>query len=92
MFDSMHGPWCSREITRANGQTVRARVIEDATASWHAHEESDEVFLVVTGILHVDTERGTETAHPGGLIVIPRGLRHRARVVGRVELLVIDAL
>jgi len=89
---TMKGPWSTAEIVTVNGNKLRVRVMENYTARWHAHETSEEVFLVLSGTLNVDTESGTSTAGAGGLIVVPRGVSHRARVEGRTELLVIDAL
>jgi len=64
--------------------------MEEATANWHSHEDSDELFLVLSGIVAIDTEHGTHTLRTHELFVVPAGLRHRARVEGRATLFVAD--
>lgn len=61
---------------------------------WHDHEDHDEVFLPLNGVLLVDVEGGpTHRVEPGELLVIPAGTRHRPRTEGgEVQLLVIDPL
>jgi quercetin dioxygenase-like cupin family protein len=66
--------------------------MEDITANWHAHTGSDELFYVMSGTIHMDTEHGTRTIHPGELFVEPAGTRHRGRVEGRATMLVIDGI
>ena len=47
---------------------------------WHHHENEDELFLVVKGVLRMNIrEDGKERKleiHPGELIVIPKGMEH----------------
>lgn len=83
--------WKSFDVSEFNGNNVRFRVMEDIAAEWHAHEHSDELFLVLSGVVHIDTEQGSQTLHPNELWVVPAGMRHRARVVGRATLLVMDS-
>jgi mannose-6-phosphate isomerase-like protein (cupin superfamily) len=47
---------------------------------WHHHDDEDELFLVVKGMLRMGIrEDGVERSveiHPGELIVIPKGMEH----------------
>ena len=49
---------------------------------WHYHPHSDETFLVLEGGLAIEFEIGTIEVHPGQLLTIPRGMRHRTRPIG----------
>jgi mannose-6-phosphate isomerase-like protein (cupin superfamily) len=84
--------WKSVNISQVNGNNVRLRVMEDVTAGWHSHDTSDEFFYVISGIVHIDTEHGTQTLKPNELFVVPAKTKHRARVDGRATLLVIDKI
>jgi mannose-6-phosphate isomerase-like protein (cupin superfamily) len=86
------GPWRSFDLGEVNGNAVRLRVMEDITANWHTHTGSDELFYVISGTFHMDTEHGTREIRPGGLFVVPAGMRHRGRVEGRTTMLVIDGI
>ena len=82
--------WISVDVATVNGNAVRFRVMENATANWHVHEHSDELFYVVSGTVLMDTELGVREIRSRQLLVVPAGTRHRARVEGRATLLVVD--
>ena len=84
--------WKSFDIATINGNAVRFRVMENRTANWHVHEDSDELFYVVSGTVLMDTEAGVREIQAGQLFVVPRGTRHRARVAGRASMVVVDKL
>jgi mannose-6-phosphate isomerase-like protein (cupin superfamily) len=86
------GPWRSFDLGQVNGNAIRLRVMEDITANWHTHTASDELFYVMSGTLHMDTEHGPREIRPGELFVVPAGTRHRGRVEGRATVLVIDGI
>jgi mannose-6-phosphate isomerase-like protein (cupin superfamily) len=82
--------WKSVDVATVNGNSVRFRVMQDVTAKWHVHDGSDELFYVVSGTVHLDTEHGTHSLAAGQLFVVTAGTRHRARVEGRATLVVVD--
>ena len=82
--------WKSVDVGNLNGNAVRCRVMQGVTADWHVHEDSDELFYVITGAASLDTEHGTYPLTAGQFLVVPAGTRHRASVDGRATLLVID--
>jgi mannose-6-phosphate isomerase-like protein (cupin superfamily) len=82
--------WKSFDVTKFNGQNVRMRVMQDSTAPWHVHDDSDEAFFVLSGTFFLDTQDGTLRIDAGQLGVARAGVRHRGRVEGRATLLVID--
>jgi mannose-6-phosphate isomerase-like protein (cupin superfamily) len=41
--------WKSFDVATVNGNAVRFRVVENQTANWRVHEQSDELFYVVSG-------------------------------------------
>jgi mannose-6-phosphate isomerase-like protein (cupin superfamily) len=58
---------------------------------WHRHDDTDELFLVLDGVLDIELLDGTVRLNPGELFVVPRGIEHRpcARQ-GEVQVLLID--
>jgi mannose-6-phosphate isomerase-like protein (cupin superfamily) len=84
--------WKSFDLGVVNANTVRLRVMNDMTANWHVHERSDELFYVLSGSVHMDTDRGAHTIRAGQLFIVPAGLRHRARVDERATMLIIDKI
>ncbi|MCG3164212.1 MAG: hypothetical protein JMDDDDMK_05698 [Acidobacteria bacterium] len=43
---------------------------------WHAHENEDECFIVLSGEINFQTEQGDFIVKAGEGVVIPKGLRH----------------
>lgn len=72
--------WAPRTVARVNDYDVRLAKARGEFA-WHAHADTDELFLVVDGTLHIDLEADarpeTVTLRAGELFVVPRGRRHR---------------
>lgn len=82
--------WKSINVATVRGCTARFRVMQHMTADWHEHDNGDELFYVVSGVVIIDTDSGSKEIRSGQLLVVPAGTRHRARVEGRATLLVID--
>lgn len=67
-----------------NDQCMRLAVFE-TEYRWHYHPKSDELFLVVAGELQIDFENGNcATLTEWQAIVVPAGVVHRTRAVGRM--------
>jgi mannose-6-phosphate isomerase-like protein (cupin superfamily) len=45
---------------------------------WHKHIDQDELFLVQSGVISLETEWGNLKLGPGELAVVPKGLGHRS--------------
>ncbi|HWE87533.1 MAG TPA: cupin domain-containing protein [Terracidiphilus sp.] len=57
---------------------------------WHHHQDTDEAFLVLEGVLRIDFRDGAVTIGPGELFVVPRGVEHKPFAAGEVKLLLIE--
>ncbi|WP_201004054.1 cupin domain-containing protein [Paenibacillus glycanilyticus] len=69
-------------VNEVNDHVLRAAVI-DGEFHWHKHEDTDEMFLVIEGVLFIDLDEETVTLHPGDVYTIPRNVMHRTRSKGR---------
>ncbi|MGN9778907.1 cupin domain-containing protein [Micromonospora sp. H33] len=78
-FDQL---WSPRIVTRVNDYDVRIAKVAGEHV-WHAHDDTDEFFLVLDGELRIalrDGEGGAEREvllRKGSVYVVPRGVRHR---------------
>jgi len=43
---------------------------------WHSHDNEDELFQVIKGILHMQFRDRTEVVNAGEIIVVPKGVEH----------------
>jgi mannose-6-phosphate isomerase-like protein (cupin superfamily) len=57
---------------------------------WHAHPDTDDLFLVVEGRLVIDLPDRSVELGPGELFVVPKGVRHRPRADGEAQILLIE--
>jgi mannose-6-phosphate isomerase-like protein (cupin superfamily) len=59
---------------------------------WHAHEDTDDFFLVLSGRLTIELRDREVELGPGELLVVPRGVEHRPRAEEETHVLLIEPL
>lgn len=57
---------------------------------WHAHPNTDDFFLVVSGQLTIQLRDGDVEVGPGEMFVVPRGVEHCPRSDAGAEILLIE--
>ena len=75
-LDQFSEHWSPRIIASLNDQEVKLAKFQGAF-DWHAHENEDELFLVVQGEFTMEFRDRSVTLHEGEMIVVPRGVDHR---------------
>ncbi|GAC70907.1 cupin domain-containing protein [Gordonia soli] len=81
--------WAPRRVARLNDYDVKVvRILGDFV--WHSHEDTDELFLVVSGDLTIDFRDHRIVVGPGQLCIVPRGVEHRPRADAEVTALLIE--
>ncbi|MEV0659949.1 cupin domain-containing protein [Actinomadura luteofluorescens] len=85
--------WSPRIVSRVNDYDVRvAKVAGDHL--WHAHDDTDEFFLVLDGELTIALrEDGSEravTLPKGAVFVVPRGVEHKPSAPGGASILMFE--
>ncbi|MFD4523729.1 cupin domain-containing protein [Streptomyces sp. NPDC058470] len=72
--------WSPRIVTSVNDYDVRVAKVEGEHV-WHAHDHTDEFFLVVEGELHIALREAagerTVVLPKGSVFTVPRGTEHR---------------
>lgn len=84
---NMSERWASIGLGEVNGSPVAMRVMEDVEANFHTHDDADEFFLVLSGTVFIDTDSESIEHNQGRSHVITTGTKHRARAIGRAELI-----
>ncbi|GAA1949717.1 cupin domain-containing protein [Amycolatopsis minnesotensis] len=89
-FDEL---WSPRIAARVNDYDVRIAKVKGVHV-WHAHDDTDEFFLVLDGVLDIALrEQGTErvvTLNRGEVFVAPHGTGHRPSSVDGASLLLFE--
>jgi mannose-6-phosphate isomerase-like protein (cupin superfamily) len=57
---------------------------------WHKHDDTDDFFLVLKGMLDIELRDRTITLGPGQMYVVPKGVEHRPVAREEVHLLLIE--
>lgn len=88
-LNNAKGPFTAVPVGEVNGIPAFARVMEGFEGPRHIHETSDEMFIVLSGIVYLDFDSDSVTLQPGESYTVPAGTAHKSRVPGRAELIVI---
>ena len=62
----------------------------DGPFHWHKHDDTDDFFLVLKGVLDIQLRDRTVTLGPGQMYVVPKGVEHRPVARGEVHILLIE--
>lgn len=84
--------WSPKVVATLNDYEIKLVRIQGEFV-WHAHDDTDELFLVVDGTLTIqldDGPAGGVTLTPGQLYVVPRGVRHCPVADGEVLAMLIE--
>jgi len=79
-FDLFSEHWSPKIVASLNDYHLKVVKLEGDFV-WHKHDDTDEVFIVVEGTLHIDCrEDGNEyrlTLEKGEMVSVPKGLEHK---------------
>ena len=81
--------WQPRTVAQFNGHDVMVVKVRGEFV-WHAHPETDDLFLVLRGRLTIQLRDREVRLGPGELFVVPRGVEHRPVAEEEVHLLLIE--
>ncbi len=88
-FDHFDDHWAPRVIAAMNDYQFKLVRVEGDFV-WHAHDDTDEAFIVIDGELRIEFRDGAVTLAAGEMYVVPRGVEHRPRAARETRLLLIE--
>lgn len=68
--------WNPRILGELNNQHVKIVKLKGEFV-WHKHDEEDELFLVISGILKIEFRDKVVELKPNEFIIVPRGVEHK---------------
>ncbi|MFC9154234.1 cupin domain-containing protein [Streptomyces bauhiniae] len=90
---SFHDRWSPRIVASVNDYDVRVAKVEGEHL-WHAHDDTDEFFLVLTGELHIGLREPagerTVVLPQGSVFTVPRGTEHKPYAPVPTEILLLE--
>ena len=85
-FDDL---WSPRVVAALNDYQFKLAKLQGEFV-WHAHEETDEAFLVLEGNLRIEFRDGHVDLVAGELYVVPRGVEHRPVAENEAHVLLVE--
>jgi len=83
------GPWSPHVVGEVNDYDVKVANVEGDFVE-HQHEDTDEIFVVLSGRLHLDLPDRTESLGPHDVFTVPRGVLHRPRAEPGTRILMVE--
>ena len=81
--------WSPKIVSEFNGHDVMVvKVLGEF--NWHAHANTDDFFLVLSGELFIQMRDGDIKLGPGDLYIVPQGIEHCPKAKVETHLLLIE--
>ncbi|MEX2318285.1 MAG: cupin domain-containing protein [Bauldia sp.] len=81
--------YAPRTVAEYNGHDVMVAKLKGEFV-WHKHDETDDFFLVLKGVLDIELRDRTVTLAPGEMFIVPKGVEHRPVAREEVHILLIE--
>jgi mannose-6-phosphate isomerase-like protein (cupin superfamily) len=81
--------WQPHRLVSVNDQDVKIARIQGEFV-WHAHPDSDELFLVISGELTLQLRDGDVTVRPNEIYVVPAGVEHCPKSDGETVIVMVE--
>ena len=88
-LSTFHDHWSPRIIASLNGQEVKLAKFQ-GDFDWHAHEDEDELFLVIEGKFTMAFRDREVELEKGEMMVVPRGVEHRPMAAAECHVLLFE--
>lgn len=88
-FDRFDDRWSPRVVAEMNDVQFKIAKIEGEFV-WHAHEDTDEVFIVVAGHMAIEFRDGRVELGPGEMFVVPKGVEHRPVAASECRIMLVE--
>jgi mannose-6-phosphate isomerase-like protein (cupin superfamily) len=75
-LDSFQETWVPKVVGELNGQYVKVVKFENEYV-WHHHDNEDEMFLVLDGLMELHLRDQVVTLSKGEFFVVSRGVEHK---------------
>lgn len=81
--------WSPKVIAEMNDYQFKLVKVEGEFV-WHDHPDTDEVFIVIEGLLHIEFRDGAVTLASGEMFVIPKGVEHKPWANSECKIMIIE--
>ena len=88
-FNKFNDRWSPKVIAEMNDYQFKLVKIKNDFV-WHKHDDTDEVFIVVEGTIHIEFEDKTIEVNEGEMIVVPKGTKHKPYASEEAKIMLVE--
>ncbi|MDZ7791533.1 MAG: cupin domain-containing protein [Xanthomonadales bacterium] len=88
-FQRFSERWSPRVVAEMNDYQFKLAKFEGRFV-WHSHDETDEVFIVISGSMGIEFRDGVVELVEGEMLVVPRGVEHRPFANGECHVMLVE--
>lgn len=88
-FTQFDDTWNPRIVGELNNQQVKLVKLHGEFI-WHKHDNEDELFFVVKGVLKIEFHDRVEVLRENEMLIVPRGVEHKPVAEGEVWVLLFE--
>ena len=81
--------WSPKIVGELNGQHIKLAKFQGEFV-WHKHDNEDEMFLVVEGILKIELRDKTIEINKNEFLIVPKGTEHRPVAENEVSVMLFE--
>ena len=81
--------WAPKVIAEMNDYQFKLVKVK-GEFEWHSHEDTDETFIVIEGVLQIKFRDGIVNLKQGEMFVVPKGVEHKPVAENEVKILIIE--
>lgn len=84
-----HELWTPKVIAEMNDYQFKLVKLQGEFV-WHNHVDTDEVFIVVKGLMCIEMEHETVTLSEGEMYVVPKGVMHKPYATDECHVMLVE--
>ena len=88
-FNKFADTWSPKVIAEMNNYQFKLVKIKNDFV-WHQHSDTDEVFIVIEGQIHIEFTDQTIELNSGEMIVVPKGVKHKPLAKKEAKIMLIE--
>ena len=88
-FSKFTDQWSPKVIAQMNDYQFKLVKIEN-DFTWHKHDDTDEVFIVLDGQIFIEFENETIEINEGEMLVVPAGIKHKPFAEREAKIMLVE--
>ena len=88
-FSKFTDQWSPKVIAQMNDYQFKLVKIEN-DFTWHKHDDTDEVFIVLEGQIFIEFENEIIEINEGEMLVVPAGIKHKPFAEREAKIMLVE--